>query len=208
MEAIQVLAPLVGVVLGSALTGFGTYLRARIEHKRLIATALADLLEIRYQVVQLHSGVRGLLSKLKAPAEVIPHVLNFADSLVSTNKDLHERFEKSVSTLASVDPLLAFRVRAKNTLPHLLGTLRTFAITSGTDMALYERIESNLLKVVVPALDDAVLELARHHSWRTTRKIRSLISQANTIPDEFMSLLQDSLPKSSSAVDPASPPHS
>jgi hypothetical protein len=202
MDAFQILAPLIGVVLGSALTGFGAFLRARGERKRVIATALADLLEVRHQVVGVHVGIRSLLGQLKAPTEVIPHVLNFVDSLGPANEALHERFEVAVATLASVDPMLAYMVRAKNTLPRIFGTLRSYAIANGADLTAYDRFESDLMTVALPTLNDAVLELARHHSWRTSRKVRSLVSQPSVIPAELVSLLQTSMSQFPSATAP------
>ena len=51
MDAIQIISPLIGVVLGGFLTGIGAYLRARAERKRMVGQALSDLLEVRHHVV-------------------------------------------------------------------------------------------------------------------------------------------------------------
>jgi transposase len=171
LEALQILAPLVGVVLGSMLSGVAWWLRAHAERRRILATALADLLEVRHHV----AGIELVLSKLKQTAP-----------LEST---VQQRYEDSVTLLAGIDPVLAFRLRSRSALPTMLSRLRHLAAGEGVSPSEIEALESSLLEAALPNLNQAALLLGRAHSRATARKVENAITAASTMPPEFDQLL-------------------
>jgi hypothetical protein len=181
MEAIQVLAPLLGVVIGSVLSGIGAHWRARQERKRIISLALADLLEVRHRLVALNVFVEKVRSLSGVPAEAMPGIRNLFDSLTPVDSGLDARYSQAISHLAGIDPMLAFSLRSKQALPALLTAMRTKAIAGGGDLGLYDSFESQLLRAAKPTLDKAVLELAKAHSLITARKVKRHVAKSEEL---------------------------
>ncbi len=191
MDSIQIISPLIGVVLGGFLTGIGAYMRARAERKRLIARALSDLLEIRHHIVGIDVVLREINRRVKVPEEAIPVLRTVIDTIMPIDEDVHKRYDEAVSLLAGLDPLLAFSMRSKNTVPRLLALMRELSATSGATPSQIEPLETMLRSAVTPALDSAVLELARHHSFMTNRRIKKLVAAAGQVPPELTAFLND-----------------
>lgn len=185
MDSIQIISPLIGVLLGGALTGVGSYLRARAERKNMIARALSDLLEVRHHIVGIDVVLGEVNNRFTMPEEAIPVLRSLIDRLLPIDQDVHKRYDEAVSLLAGIDPLLAFNIRAKNTVPRLLALMRELSATSGATPVQIELLESTLRSALTPALDCAVLELARHHSFVMTRRVKELISDKGQVPAEL-----------------------
>lgn len=187
-DTLQTLSPLFGVVLGWALTGLGGLFRSHSERKKAIATALADLLEVRHRVVGIDVVVKEVRERINAPPEAIPIVRNFLDSVIPVDASLHDRYNNAVSVLAGVDPLLAFSMRSKNILPQVISSLRGLGIKSGTDLGQLEHMEGSVITTAVQVLNECVMELAEQHGYVTARNVRSFIAQQPEIPTEIAQL--------------------
>lgn len=188
METLQILAPLAGVVLGSALTGISTYFKDRKERKRIIATALADLLEVRHRVVSIDIVVKAVRAKVNIQLGGLAQLRAAIDAVAPFDAGLHPRYDAAISLLAGVDPVLAFQMRSKNLVPTFLSNIRT-KTPEGIDSATLDKAEMDLMSAVLPTLDSAVLTLARKHSLFTARHVRTLIKNSTTVPAEAMKLL-------------------
>lgn len=193
MDSIQIISPLIGVVLGGLLTGIGAHLRTRSERKRMIARALSDLLEVRHHVLGMDAVMREVRTRVKVPDEEMPALRAVIDGLMPINEDVHKRYDEAVSLLASIDPLLAFTMRSKNTAPSLLAAIRRLSMTSGATPLQIESLEALLRSAVTPALNSAVLELARHHSFLSSRRIKKLVANAGEVPPELSAIFNNVL---------------
>lgn len=189
MDTIQTISPLIGVVIGGALTGIGSFLRERKEQKRVIARALTDLLEVRHHIVAIEIFLHELKTRVQIPEEAVPVLRTLVDTLIPIDEQVHKRYDEAVSLLAGINPLLAFTMRAKNTLPSVLSAIRGFSAANGATPEQIESFESTILSATSPALDKAVLELANKHSFLTGRKIRKLVQIRNQIPAELEALI-------------------
>ncbi|MDO9468747.1 MAG: hypothetical protein Q7J36_15720 [Thiobacillus sp.] len=193
MDSIQIISPLIGVVLGGFLTGIGAYLRARAERKRMVGQALSDLLEVRHHVVGIEVVMREIRDRVKVPEEEIPVLRAAIDALMPVDESVHKRYDEAISLLAGIDPLLAFKMRSKNTAPSLLAAIRKVSVTSGATPLQIESFETMLRSVVTPTLDSAVLELARRHSFQTSRQIKKLVANAGQVPPELAAIFNNVL---------------
>lgn len=189
MDALSVIAPLVGVILGGALSGLGAFLKERREHKRTIAVALADLLEIRHRLIAIDIVLSQIRQRVEIPSDVIPTLRGFFESLLPPADGLDERYDHAVSLLAGFDPVLAFSLRTKNATPKLLASLRNLAMGSGADLKEFEELESILRSVVTPNINEAVIELAKHHSRHTKNRVLKLIARSDEVPSELTPVL-------------------
>lgn len=191
MDAIQIVSPLIGVVLGGLLTGVGSHLRARAERKRMVARALTDLLEVRHHVIGIDVVLREIRNRVKVPAEVVQVLRVGIETIIPIDQDVHKRYDEAVSLLAGIDPLLAFNMRSKNTVPHLLALVRELSATNGVMPSQIESFEATLRSVVTPTLNSAVLELARHHSFFTSRRVKKMMASTGRVPPEFAAFIDE-----------------
>jgi hypothetical protein len=159
----------------------------------MIARALSDLLEVRHHVVGIDVVMREIRTRVKVPEEAMPVLRSVIDTLMPVEEGVHKRYDEAVSLLAGIDPLLAFNMRSKNTAPSFLAAIRELSVTSGATPSQIESLETMLRSAVTPALDSAVLELARHHSFLTNRRIKKLVANAGQIPPELAAIFNDVL---------------
>ncbi len=190
MKLIELLVPLLGVFLGALITGIGAAWKARAQRKRLIACALADLLEVRHHFLAFEVTVRELKRRFDMPAELAPVLRAFAQKMLPLEPDTHTRYSAAVSVLAGLDPVLAFKMRSKDKAPQLLGMLAEWSKSTGVAPAEVENLTSVLQELVIPSLDEAVVELASHHSWSTKRKVKRVVAKTAETPAELIALLE------------------
>lgn len=185
MEIFQSILPLVGVIIGSVLSGIGAYVRSRLERKRTIALALTDLLEVRHHISGIDVVLREMQKRYNIPAEATLILEKLIEQMSPVNADVHRRYDSAVSLLAGIDPLLAFNLRSKNALPNLLSTLRNATESAGLSMDAIVQVERTLRLSLAPHLNEAVIELAGKHSLTTKRKVKKLIALSNEFPPEL-----------------------
>lgn len=191
MELFQTSLPLIGVIIGSLLTGIGTYFRLRAERKRAIALALSDLLEIRHHICGIEVVLGAVNKRFTPPAEATSMLLGLIEKISPVDADVHKRYDSAVSLLAGIDPLLAFNLRSKNTLPNMLISLRNVAESAGLSINDINQFESTLRLNLAPHLDEAVIELARKYSFRTKLKVKRLIANSGALPPEIDAMLDE-----------------
>jgi hypothetical protein len=188
-DLMQPVFPLLGVVVGAIMTGSGQLYKARQEKRRVIALALSDLLEVRHRVVTFNELLKYIQTQGKVPAVAMPHLRNLFDQLFPLDAKLDARFDEAVTLLAGMDPVFAFDLRSKNLLPHLMNKMRVLAASTNQDLAGYEGAEGKMIDVVAPTLDEAVLSVAKQHSWRVYRQVKSVISAKDRVGEQMSPLL-------------------
>lgn len=184
MDALQVIAPLIGVILGGAISGIGGQLRARKERKRVIGLALTELLEIRHNMVAGEYAIKKLMSLARIKPELLPPLRNQIDSLLPSDPYLDDRYNTAVSLLAGIDPVLAFKMRSRNNFPKVLSKIRTAASDSKIDLAVLESFETMLRAAITPSITQSIEQLARNHSFETAYKVKKLIAQSDELSPE------------------------
>jgi len=191
MESIQIIAPLVGVVLGSVLSGIGTIFRTRAEQKSLVARALSDLLEIRHHVMGVELVLREVKNRVLVTEEEAQLFREHMNTLVPLDADIHRRYDEAISLLAGLDPILAFNMRSKNKVPLFLESIKSMSLSLGATPSQFSAYENVIRLAIAPALDNAVLELAAYHSLKTKRRVEKLVASTGDMPLEVTKLLND-----------------
>jgi hypothetical protein len=191
MNILTIMAPLIGVILGSALTGVGALLRQRTERKRVVGVALADLLEIRHELMATERVLKHFRSRLAVPDEIIPDLSKLLESIAPKKDDLHKRYDESVSVVASFDPVLGFKLRSKNNIAGVLTKFRNIGVEGGMNPPVLNQYESMLRRAVLPTLDKAVVELGRHHSRRTAKSVKEMLSKGDEASPELTLFLDE-----------------
>jgi hypothetical protein len=190
MEIVQLVLPLVGVVLGAVLSGVGGYLKHRNERKRVIARALSDLLEIRHRFVGVDAIFQETKKHTHVPADAAVMLREFFGKMLEIDDETQKRYRDALDALAGIDPVLAFRLRSKDQVPNLIRSIKDAALRYGASSAEVSQVEPILREFAVPALNDAVLELAGYHSSRTKQEVEKLVSRVFEFPPEILAKLK------------------
>ena len=193
--SIQLVLPLVGVILGSLLTGIGALISSRKNRKRAIGAALADLLEIRHRMVAFGSIIHNIKSISGIGPDQMPALRGHMDRIIPIDTGLDERYSAALTLLAGMDPILAFKLRSKNDIPKVISNLRSMALASGSDLASFEDYETKLRAAVLPSLNSSVLSLAGEYSIFTKYKIHKLIKDSGKFSSEAQQFLDEMLSK-------------
>lgn len=182
MEFMQTFGPLLGVVVGGLLTGAGAHYKVRAEKKRVVAAALSDLLEARHRIVAVEAVIEEIRRRAEIGPEQMAFIRNLIDAQLPTG-EFEERYDRAVTLLCTVDPVLGHSVRSKQALPSLLGSLRGQAATGGVDLVRFESFERSLLAAALPSINASLRSLAWAHSFTTWLKVRRLIGRPGAMPE-------------------------
>ena len=202
MNILQLVIPLIGVLLGGIISGFGHWFKARSDRKRTVASALANLLEVRHRIV----AVGTVLAEIKKRAPLSPQELQLIEAQFHNHfpmdEEVHDRYKKAIDTLEGIDPVLAFQMRSKNEIPKYLGLLDKLSLENGIDQTASVQMRSFLKEKIIPSLDSSVIKLAGAHSCITKNKVKKLIAKEDEKRNEIGKLFDNmqamSLPNLSS----------
>lgn len=212
-KVVTALAGLAGLLIAAILSSAGFLYRNRLETKKSARQVSYLLLEIRHAInvsifdpseaakqyieryVQRLND-RGINAKLEDVTEALKEFVenHFANLAKAAKIDIEERllhpFEEALSNLASISPVLAFRLRGKEKLEVLAVLSSSYAEAFQT--TLLTEIEEDWLKRVmidasnetksealekmVSHLDEEILLVAKHCSWFDYRECRDVIS--------------------------------
>jgi hypothetical protein len=192
MEALVVLGQLTGVLIGGGLTWWGFWLRERKERKSALGVALADLLEVRHELVTMEFLIRKIQNAAGGDVseEAMPALRSFLESFIARSTEIDAQYDRAISFLARVDPLMAFELRSKNRFPHYLKSSRQMLVEQGMDLRDLNHIETEVRKIAVPLHDKAVEALARTYSRKVGRDVREYLQAQPVLPQEFENLLK------------------
>lgn len=177
------------VILGAGIAGAGTLWQARIDRKKALAMALADLLETRHRMITFQTMMQELKEQFQVNDEQISVIRSVLNQILPQDPDLHERYSESVRIIAGVDPLLAYRMRSKDMVPDFLDNLTLITSQNGIPAQQISKFEESLRKFIIPVLDEALLELADTHSRKLLKDVKKIINAPK--PPELQQLIDE-----------------
>jgi hypothetical protein len=186
---ISLVTLLVGWLLGEA----SNRRRELSSDRRAISRAIADLLEVRNRTFFLKACLDEVAKRFKVPDEARPIMATVLDAFLPNTELLQKRYNDSIDALASTDPVLGFRFRSKDELPKLLKTLRELVSQDPNSARLYPHFEKQLMELIKSPMEEAILELAKAHGWRTRRKVKAFLNESivdQTQLDNLLSTIQ------------------
>lgn len=198
-ESLSIWLPaLIGGIVGLLVGQLSQWFALRRQHKDAIGKALSDVLEIRHQMLGIPLVIEYLTKGFSIPPESQGQLRVALDRVLPTDTDLSTRFGEAVTLVAARNPLLAFRLRSKDTAQPLLSTVRALAVAAGpSSAAAMTTIEARLLKELSSHFDELVKELSFRHGFLTWYRARRLLKRGVSIPEEFLNSLKGQLPNAS-----------
>lgn len=172
------------VVIGFFLAQLKDFFAQRRERKEAVSVLLADLLEVRYQFVVMELLVAEIANIGSLPEQSKSQLRVALDSFLPKWQELHDRYDKSVTALARIDPLLSFQLRSKDSIrPILLNVHSIMSQDSQAATMMAPAIKNNLVNKGETALNESILKLAKRQSLRCWYRTRRKLRHSNEIPD-------------------------
>jgi hypothetical protein len=184
------------------------------ENRKYLGRALSDLLEIRYYLATtrvMKKEIERLLGNDIPPGQagllvhlIAPQLLQFDWAALRT------RYNDAVTALAGIHPILAYKLRSKDsigTLLQQLGALAAGNISNPVEAAQRAQFLSWLDQVVekqaygLPDLAEAASLVARKHGWRTSRATKQALKRQDSI--DTSPEIQDAMKTLKSQLDSA-----
>lgn len=179
---------LIGFLIGQ-LTGF---VAERRERKKAIAHALSDLLIVKYQLFALEEVVEEIGEIIgDIPEHEKSQLRVVFNSLLPNWNELHSRYDQSVTTLAGLDPLMAFDLRSKDFILPLLNWVHSVMAQDPQAAAMMGPVfKTKLMSKVEPLLDKSLLRLAREKNLLCWYETHRLLKKGVKLPDELQDFLE------------------
>jgi len=173
------------VVIGFLLAQLKDFFAQRKERKEAVSVLLADLLEVRHQFVGVELLVDEIASLGNLPEHIKSQIRVVLDSLFPNWQELHERYDKSVTAVARLDPLLSYQLRSKDFIRPVMHTLHTLMSQDSQAAAIVApAIKNGLVKKLETTLNNSILKLARQQSLWCWYKTRRSLRDSNKFPED------------------------
>jgi hypothetical protein len=183
----------------------------RKERKKAASSALVELLEVRTHFVAMER-VFEEINKLvgnNIPEHEKSQMRVVFESILPKWDELHTRYDKSVTTLASIDPLLAYYLRSKDFIRPLMVFLHSLM---GKDPqaanVMAPILKANLVSKIAPEVDKAILALAKRKSLVCWYQTKRLLKRQEQLPEgftEFLESIKAAIPVPNNAGGPKPP---
>jgi hypothetical protein len=177
------------VIVGGVANELGHYLADRRERKKAIARALADLLEIRVRFIGAELAIKAIKEMFPiSPLEQMQVRVVF-QNMMGDWSQLAQRYNESVTTVASVAPVLAYYLRSKEIGQRIFQLIDSAAAQTQPDSAgahamWQQELSPKLLNEVANTLTGTCLHLAWKHSLVTLWKVRGVVKRTTALPSE------------------------
>jgi len=132
---------------------------------------LADLLDIRHNILAVEATIKLLRKELPLPDETEVALKALLMTVLPAPERLSARYEEALYQIAATRPLVAFRLRSKDQVTPLLQTLRTLASSDPNAAKAWSQVEPDLVSALQKHLDQVIREVAHLYGWRTWWRI-------------------------------------
>lgn len=195
MEWMSVLVSLASLVIGWLLNEIAKRFQMSRERRAHIGRALSNLLELHHQIRSIENTIKHVMQHLDIPKEGEIILRSVFEQIFPQGTEYVARYEEAIEQLSESDPIAAFELRTKAQIPRFLGSLRTVAISHGTQgeeisLVEIENVEKQLKEMLIPELGRAILELAKLHGRSTQRQVNNILNSNFELPTEALSFLE------------------
>jgi hypothetical protein len=168
------------LVAGGVITQLTERITERRRFQRAACAAIADLLEVRHTVLALKNTMDRIGGLGAIPTEARAGIRVLVSTIVPNPRELHDRYEKSLNTIAELDPVLAFTLRSKDFGQQALTQLAALAAQDKSSAFFYGHVEQSVSVAMVPALKDAALRLSK--VVKKTKEVREALEKQEKEP--------------------------
>lgn len=178
------------IVVGWALNELSQFIRMRHSHSRAISHALSILLEVRYQAVCIEHLI-DKFKKIGLEEKTMPYMRQVMDTLMPNSESLNNEYEDAIRKVSEESPLLAYEFRSKASISTFFSNYRNIALQSGASPESFELVESQLRSLIIPRLNELVLQLAKVHSKKSCSEVQRILESPIELPGDFEEIIDN-----------------
>lgn len=189
----EIVLAVLGALAGFAVGQANGWLERRYEKRKTLNRALSELLEIRHRYLSSTYMLKILAEEKSIPYGVLDEVIKQMPDGVLWEKGISDRFGNVVSAISEHNPYLAFLLRSKDYVGFFCGGA---PVVFGNTEESHGMALKNLQlaeKAMLPALEEAILELARIIGKEDERKVSEIISESRTASIEVVDFVNELL---------------
>lgn len=169
----------------------GQQFKVRREDRKALARALAELMEAHAQASKFSEVIATFRERLGPLPPAFPHVFYLMmERLLGSSEDTKKRYDEAVTLVASVEPILGFRLRSSDSYPKIVSKLRMLALQDSQTSLAFQDLEPLVDRKTRETLKELILEVAMKHGYVTWFRVRRMLNKPREIPPEMESLLQ------------------
>jgi hypothetical protein len=183
------LKSIISVALGWLLGQLSQYSLERRDRRKAISRALSDLLEIRHQFLGIEIAVGEIERIAELPPEVQAQLHTLVHNLIPNGQRISERYDESVSLIASIDPLLGFELRSKDLVQPILSMLQGIVSRDPYAAAFWKPIHKMIVSDLEPDFDAAVRKLAWKRGLMTRLRVEKKLRKPRELPAKAKQVL-------------------
>jgi hypothetical protein len=115
---------------------------------------------------------------------------HLAGKLFPIPEDLAKRYEKAVSEISTVNPVLGFKLRSKPLVTRNLTDVLAAALETSPNQELVAKSTAMANEMVIAYLDDVIIDLAKRYGRRTRAEVQEIVRVSDEPPEDLLKLLQ------------------
>ena len=169
-----VMVPLVSLMIGWMLNEYSHHIRARKLHRGALGKAVAELLEIRHQMLGVSIAMSHYKDKLTTNELVSPDVYNTMVGLLPDPDMIMKRYNAAIDIIAESDPILAYQLRSNDIVFNLAKIFSSINIHEGNVEKHLEAILSSVYGNLMSEFETSIKLVALKHSISTWLKVINL----------------------------------
>ena len=158
--------------------------KGKSEHKKSLGKAIADLLEMRHEVIGRRLIGNEIRKRFKLGSQFEPFLQQIIDQLLPNSEDLHRRYNQTVDLIATIDPMLGFELRSKDVIKSFPNLIRKLTNNQSVPLDYLIHLENQLVSAALPVLEDVIKGLAWQHSLSTWWKVKGLFAKPPSLPEK------------------------
>lgn len=178
-----------------AVVAFGWFLnelaharRAGAATRGAIGRVIADLLDIRHRLRSGDLILNEIGKRVALSAADRAQFLPLLNQIFPPDPELQNRLRHTISDIAAVRPLLAFRLMGKETSLQIMATFEALTTPLAEPSATLP-VSSLLRAELIEVLDETLSGLSLAHGVTTWWSIRSALRRPLALPDKIVAIL-------------------
>jgi len=194
----------VALVIGWFLSAINPYISERRERRKVIARALAELMEIRHRLGVVENAMDMVGKVVNIPPEAEMQVRVAFQTVFTKLQQVGQQYAESVTLVKSIDPVLGFKLQSKDELQPILNNV--FALVAQANdpkaAAVWKSINLVILKEAESDLNELIKKLALKRSIWTRWRVNKMLAQNRPLPkgaDAILEILRAEAAKQATA---------
>jgi hypothetical protein len=174
--------PVLTLLIGWFLKEFSDFFQSKRERRKVIGIAVSDLLEIRDRMVAYRRTLDSLQKRFRIAPLAAANLSKIMESIIPSIDNFQERYEKTLSLIATTDPVLAFRLRSRYVFNPAINKLKDFLGADYLNLSFVMKVEGFTTQAMLTVFDELILELAKMHSKKTVAEIQKQLNRYSAEP--------------------------